>query len=68
MVHVAKRTLPPVYVIGLVRKPGEFPFPPNQELRVLDALALAGGCSNPVAEDVLVIRHLPGAPSRSASR
>jgi polysaccharide export outer membrane protein len=62
VVQVGKRTLPPVYVIGLVRKPGEFPFPPNQQLRVLDALALAGGISNPIAEDVLVIRHLPGAP------
>ncbi|MCE5266512.1 MAG: SLBB domain-containing protein [Planctomycetaceae bacterium] len=60
IVQVAKRVLPPVYVIGLVRKPGEFPFPANQELRVLDALALAGGVSNPVAEDVLVIRHPPG--------
>jgi polysaccharide biosynthesis/export protein len=61
VVQVTKRTLPPVYVIGLVRKPGEFPFPPNQELRVLDALALAGGVSNSAAEDVLLIRHPPGA-------
>ncbi|MCD4727205.1 MAG: polysaccharide biosynthesis/export family protein [Pirellulales bacterium] len=59
VVHVSKRTLPPVHVIGLVRTPGEFPYPPDQELRVLDALALAGGCSNPVAEKVLVIRHPP---------
>jgi polysaccharide export outer membrane protein len=59
VVYVAKRTLPPIHVLGLVTKPGEFPFPPNQELRVLDALAIAGGCSNPVAEKVLVIRHLP---------
>jgi polysaccharide biosynthesis/export protein len=62
VVHVAKRKLPPVYVIGLVHKPGEFPYPPSQQLRVLDALALAGGVSNSVAEDVLVIRHLPNAP------
>jgi polysaccharide export outer membrane protein len=59
VVHVAKRTLKPLYVIGLVRKPGEFPYPTNQELRVLDALALAGGISNPVAEDILVIRKRP---------
>jgi polysaccharide biosynthesis/export protein len=62
VVYVAKRTLRPVYVIGLVRKPGEFPYPTNQEIRVLDALALAGGCSNAVAEDVMVIRQLPGQP------
>ena len=60
VVYVAKRIPKPVYVLGLVRKPGEFPFPVNQELRVLDAIALAGGCSNPLAEDVLVIRRTPG--------
>jgi polysaccharide biosynthesis/export protein len=61
VVHVAKRTLLPVYVIGLVSKPGSFAYPPNQELRVLDALSLAGGCSNLAAEEILVIRRLPGA-------
>jgi len=61
VVHVAKRTLKPIYVIGLVRKPGEFPYPTSQEIRVLDALALAGGVSNSVAEDILVIRQMPGA-------
>jgi len=60
VVHVSKRTLPPVHVIGLVKTPGEFPYPPDQELRVLDALSLAGGCSNPLAEKVLVIRQPPG--------
>jgi polysaccharide biosynthesis/export protein len=59
VIYVAKRVPKPVYVLGLVRKPGEFPYPVNQELRVLDAIALAGGCSNPLAEDVLVIRRLP---------
>ena len=48
-------------MIGLVTKPGSFPYPLNQEIRVLDALALAGGCSNPLAEDILLIRRLPGA-------
>jgi polysaccharide export outer membrane protein len=68
VVHVDKRMLKPIYVIGLVHKPGEFPYPTSQEIRVLDALALAGGVSNPVAEDVLVIRRLPNAkePSRIA--
>jgi polysaccharide biosynthesis/export protein len=59
VVQVVKRTLPPVHVIGLVQKPGSFPYPTNQEMRVLDALALAGGVSNAVAEEVLLIRHLP---------
>ena len=61
VVYVAKRTLLPVYVIGLVTRPGSFPYPTNQEMRVLDALSLAGGCSNGLAEDILVIRRLPGA-------
>jgi polysaccharide biosynthesis/export protein len=61
VVQVIKRKLPPIYVIGLVMKPGSFPYPPSQEIRVLDALAMAGGVSNAVAENVLLIRHLPGA-------
>jgi polysaccharide export outer membrane protein len=60
VVYVAKRTPKPVYVMGLVRKPGEFPYPMNQEIRVLDAIALAGGCSNPWAENVLIIRRSAG--------
>jgi polysaccharide biosynthesis/export protein len=61
VVYVVKRTLPPVYVLGLVFKPGEFAYPMDKELHVLDALALAGGCASPVAEKVLVIRRMPGA-------
>ena len=61
VVNVAKRNLLPIYVLGLVTKPGSFPYPLNQEIRVLDALSLAGGCSNPLAEDILLIRRLPGA-------
>jgi len=57
VVRVAKRNLPPVQVIGLVRKPGQYPYPTDQKLCVLDALALAGGCSNALAEEVLVIRQ-----------
>jgi polysaccharide export outer membrane protein len=62
VVNVARRKLPSVYVLGLVRKPGEIKFPTNQELRMLDALAMAGGVSNPVAEEVLVIRKVQNSP------
>ena len=62
VVHVTKRQLAPLHVIGLVTKPGEFPFAANQEMRVTDALALAGGVSNAFADDVLIIRHLPDVP------
>ena len=63
VVYVAKRLFPPVHVQGLVQKPGEFAFPVQQDLRLLDALALAGGWSNPMADKVLVIRQFPGQPS-----
>jgi polysaccharide export outer membrane protein len=62
VVHVSKRTLPPVFVIGLVARPGSFPYPTNQEIRVLDALSLAGGCPNPAAEQIMVIRRGPSSP------
>jgi polysaccharide biosynthesis/export protein len=65
VVHVRKRTLPPVHVIGLVQRPGEFPYPTDREIRVLDALALAGGVSNPAAERLIVIRQLQGAAKPS---
>jgi polysaccharide export outer membrane protein len=60
VVNVAKRMPRPVYVLGLVRKPGEFPFPADQEMHLLDAIALAGGCSNPLAENIMVIRQPAG--------
>jgi polysaccharide biosynthesis/export protein len=68
VVHVKKRTLKPFYVMGLVVKPGQFEYPPDKEVRLLDALALAGGVSNAVAEDIVVIRKMPGAaePARIA--
>lgn len=60
VVYVKPRTPKSIYVQGLVRKPGEFPYPVTQELRLLDAVALAGGLSNPVADKVLIIRQTPG--------
>ena len=35
----------PIQVLGLIRKPGEYKLPTDRDLRVLDALALAGGLS-----------------------
>lgn len=60
VVHVLKREVPPVSVIGLVHKPGEFQYPVNRPLYFLDAIALAGGLSSPVADKVLVIRRAAG--------
>jgi polysaccharide export outer membrane protein len=60
VVYVPKQVLKPIYAIGLVRKPGEIPYPVTQEMRILDAIALAGGLSTSLADDIVVIRQLPG--------
>ena len=60
VVMVSRRDPAPVQVIGLVKKPGQYPMPINQDLRVLDSLALAGGWTSPVADKVHVIRQIPG--------
>jgi len=57
VVHVLKREVPPVSVIGLVHKPGAVEYPSNRPLYFLDAVALAGGVSSPVADKALVIRR-----------
>ena len=46
-------------VIGLVRKPDSYEYPTDETLRVLDAVALAGGLSLNVADKVHVIRNIP---------
>jgi polysaccharide export outer membrane protein len=62
VVMVEKRDPKPVHVLGLVKKPGEYELPVNRDLRVLDALALAGGLEVPWANKVAVIRQVPGRP------
>jgi polysaccharide export outer membrane protein len=59
VVHVEKRTPEPVFVEGLVMKPNRYDYPPAEELRLLGAIALAGGASNTVADKVYVIRKKP---------
>lgn len=58
VVMVEKRDPMPVQVLGLVRRPGRYTYPLGQDLRVLDALALASGISSPVADKVFVIRPM----------
>ncbi len=58
IVMVEKRDPKPVHVMGLIKKPGRYEFPIREELRVLDAIALAGGVSSTVANKVFVIRRL----------
>ncbi len=49
-----------IQVIGLVRKPGQFEIPIGQEIRLLDAIALAGGRNLQIADQVHIIRNLEG--------
>ncbi len=60
IVRVERRDPLPVHVIGLVNKSSKYDYPVSGGLRVLDAVALAGGTSNKAANKVFVIRHLPG--------
>lgn len=61
-VAVGKHDLPPVVVTGLVAKPKEVEYPVGRPLRLTNAIALAGGESNDVADSVLIQRRwrVPG--------
>ena len=59
VVMVMKRVVKPIHVIGLVAKPGQYEPPTNQQMRVLDAIAVAGGMSSQVADKIYVIRQVP---------
>jgi len=60
IVMVEKREPRPIHVLGLVRKPNRYEYPVSEDLRMLDAIALAGGSDNPLADKVYIIRADPG--------
>jgi polysaccharide export outer membrane protein len=60
IVMVRQRDEKSVHVMGLVRRPGRYEIPTNQDLRVLDAVAMASGVSSQVANKLYVIRRVPG--------
>ena len=62
VITVERRDPKPLHVIGLVRKPGRYDFPFGEDVRVLDAVALASGVNNGVADKVFVLRKLDGMP------
>lgn len=69
VVYVEKRDPEPLYVMGLVSRPGRIEFPVSEEVRVTDAISLAGGVSSMAADKVFVIRRKPvdpDAPSASS--
>jgi len=47
-----------IHVVGLVNRPDQFKIPRNQDVHVLDAIAMAGGIKSPVADKVFVIRRV----------
>lgn len=55
MVHPADKRV--IHVAGLVRNSNQFEMPKDQDLHVLDAIAMAGGRSSVVADKVFVIRR-----------
>ena len=59
VVIVRKRPPRFVHVMGLVNRPDQFELPPNQDIRVLDALAMAGGRTLTFADRVFVVRPVP---------
>ena len=65
-VMIEKRDPEPIHVMGLVKKPNRYDFPYDREVRVLDAIALAGGLSSSVADKVYIIRPLPDGSGRTA--
>jgi polysaccharide export outer membrane protein len=52
-----------IHVSGLVNKPDRFKIPRDQDVYVLDAIAMAGGIKSPVADKVYVIRRLEHMPA-----
>lgn len=60
VVMVEKRDPAPIYVGGLVRAAGRYDYPIGQDLHLLDAIQLAGGMSNQLANKIYVVRPLAG--------
>ncbi len=51
-----------IHVTGLVKTPNQFKLTRDKDIRVLDAIAMAGGATSPVADKVFVIRQIPNDP------
>ncbi len=60
VITVPPRKPPTVYVMGLVRMANQYEIPPDEDLRLLGALALAGGRRLEVADRVRIVRQVPG--------
>lgn len=58
VIMVREREPKTIHVIGLVRRPDQLTIPPDKEVRLLDAIAMAGGLTLELADKVHVIRNL----------
>ena len=59
-ITIEDRKTKPIYVMGMVNKPGEYPMPVDRDVRVLEAIGLAGGVDRVSMPDkALVIRQRP---------
>ena len=56
VIMVEKRDPEVIYVQGLVKIPNRYEFPVGEDLRVLNAISLAGGISNQLANKIYVVR------------
>jgi polysaccharide export outer membrane protein len=60
VVMVMQRPPSTVQVLGLVKKPGQVDIPAEQEMHLLDAVAMAGGLTTEMADKVLIVRQVAG--------
>jgi protein involved in polysaccharide export with SLBB domain len=68
-ISIDDRKVKPIYVIGMVNKPGEYPLPVDRDLRVLEAIGLASGVDRGSLPDkALVIRQRPDGSGVQAVR
>ncbi len=63
IIRIVSRKKEVIHVAGLVKEPGQFDLPVDEEIHLLDAVALAGGRSSPVADKVLIIRQIENQPN-----
>jgi polysaccharide biosynthesis/export protein len=61
VVMVEERDPAKISIQGLVRAPNQYDFPLGQDLKILDAIALAQGMSNQLANKIYVVRQVAGA-------
>jgi polysaccharide export outer membrane protein len=65
VVTVERRDPPSIVVTGIVNRPGRYDLPIGQELRILDAIAMAHGVSYKVLDRAMVCRKVRGKNDRA---